>query len=130
MSFSSWTRKAVLAISIGDFKEIALGVAEIDKDEQQALDKVKARRSKLNLDAIGIKSGDVLTFSRDESVTGIVVDGGKLLFDGEVMSLSAAALKALHAMAIRRRLQAGQATGCSTASCWRTSPQARSGKVR
>lgn len=99
--------KAVLAISIGDFKEITPGVAEIDKEEQQALDKIKARRSKLNLDAIGIKSGDVLTFSRDESVTGVVVEGGKLLFDGDVMSLSAAALKSLHAMGYKTPAASG-----------------------
>lgn len=77
------------------------------RSEQQALDKIKARRSRLNLDAIGIKAGDVLTLSRDESVTGIVVDGGKLLFDGEVMSLSAAALKALHAMGYKTPAASG-----------------------
>ncbi|MGA3845160.1 hypothetical protein ACI2S9_16640 [Ralstonia nicotianae] len=48
--------------------------------------------------AIGIKTGDVLTFSRDETVIGVVVDGGRLEFEGEVMSLSGAALKAPHRM--------------------------------
>ncbi|WP_439890919.1 GIY-YIG nuclease family protein [Ralstonia sp. 25C] len=99
--------KAVLAISIGDFKEITPGLAEIDKEERDALEKIKARRPKLNLAAIGIKVGDVLTFSRDESVTGVVVDGGRLEFQGEVLSLSAAALKALHRMGYKTPAASG-----------------------
>jgi len=90
--------KVVLAISIGEFKEVTLGVAEIDKEEQEALVKVKARRPRLKLDALGIKLGDILTCSRDETITATVVDGGKVNFQNEVMSLSAAALKALHSL--------------------------------
>ena len=88
--------KVVLAISIGEFKEITPGIAQIDKEEQAALEKIKARRPRLRLDALGIKPGDVLTFSRDPSVTATVVDDGKVNFQGEVLSLSAAALNALH----------------------------------
>lgn len=90
--------KIVLAISIGEFKEITPGVAEIDKEEQQALEKAKARRPRIKLDALGIKAGDVLTCSRDETITATVVDGGKVNFQGEIISLSAAALKALHSL--------------------------------
>ncbi|MBI5875408.1 MAG: GIY-YIG nuclease family protein [Deltaproteobacteria bacterium] len=90
--------KVVLAISIGEFKEVTPGTAEIDKEEQEALEKVKARRPRLKLDALGIKPGDILTCSRDEMITATVVDGGKVNFQNEVMSLSAAALKALHSL--------------------------------
>jgi len=90
--------KVVLAISIGEFKEITPGAAEIEKDELQALEKAKSRRPRLKLEAIGIKAGDVLTLSRDESITATVVDGGKVSFQGELHSLSAAALKALHSL--------------------------------
>ncbi|MFM8274890.1 MAG: hypothetical protein ACKODX_21510 [Gemmata sp.] len=38
----------------------------------------------------------MLLFSRDESIKAVVVADGKLEYDGEVMSPSAAALKALH----------------------------------
>ncbi|OHV00378.1 hypothetical protein BLA34_12325 [Ralstonia solanacearum] len=99
--------KAVLAISIGEFKEITPGLAEIDKEERDALEKIKARRPRLNLAAIGIKTGDVLTFSRDETVMGVVVDGGRLEFEGEVMSLSAAALKALRRMGYKTPAASG-----------------------
>ncbi len=90
--------KVVLAISIGEFKEVTPGAAEIDKEEQEALEKVKARRPRLKLDALGIKPGDTLTCSRDEMITATVVDGGKVSYQNEVMSLSAAALKALHSL--------------------------------
>ena len=90
--------KVVLAISIGEFKEITPGAVEIDKEEQQALAKAKARRPRIKLEALGIKSGDILTCSRDENITAAVVDGGKVDFQGEILSLSAAALKALHSL--------------------------------
>ena len=88
--------KVVLAISIGEFKEITPGVAQMDVVEQAALEKVKARRPRLRLEALGIKPGDILTLSRDENMTATVVDDGKVEFKGEILSLSAAALKALH----------------------------------
>lgn len=90
--------KVVLAISIGEFQEITPGMVEIDKDEQLALDKAKARRPRLRLDALGIKIGDTLMCSRGEAITATVVEDGKVEFNGEKMSLSAAALKALNSL--------------------------------
>jgi len=90
--------KIVLAISIGEFKEVTPGSADVDKEEKEALEKVKARRPRIKLEAIGILPGAVLNFSRDESVTATVLEGGKVNFEGEVTSPSAAALRALHRM--------------------------------
>lgn len=90
--------KIVLAISIGEFKEVTPGSADVDKEEKEALEKVKARRPRIKLEAIGILPGAVLNFSRDESVTASVLEGGEVSFEGEIMSPSAAALKALHRM--------------------------------
>jgi hypothetical protein len=87
--------KVVLALSIGSFKEVTPGEVEVDADEKAALDKAKARRPRLSLEAIGIKPGDALTFSRDEARTATVLSGNKILLDGEETSLSAAALKIL-----------------------------------
>ncbi|MFH0824051.1 MAG: GIY-YIG nuclease family protein, partial [Pseudomonadota bacterium] len=42
--------------------------------------------------------GDVLTCSRDEALTATVVEGGRVDFQGEVLSLSAAARNALHSI--------------------------------
>lgn len=99
--------KVVLAISIGGFKEITPGMAEIDKEEQAALDKAKARRPRIKLEALGINSGDILTCSRDDSLTATVVNGGKVNFKGEILSLSAAALKALHSIGYRTPAASG-----------------------
>lgn len=88
--------KVVLAISIGDFREVTPGVAQVEPEEQEALEKVKARRPRIRLDAIGIKPGDTLTFSRDESIRATVAEDGKVLYEDELLSPSAAALKALH----------------------------------
>lgn len=89
--------KVVLAISIGKFTEVTPGVAEIPPEEKQALERVKERRPPLKLDSIGIKPGDLLTLSRDETVTATVADGNKVVFDGQIISLSEAALRALQA---------------------------------
>ncbi len=96
--FKADPEKVVLAISIGPFKEITPGGADVDEEERDALEKIKARRPRIKLDALGIKPGAVLNFSRDEAVTATVVEDGKVNFEGEVMSLSAAALKALNRM--------------------------------
>jgi hypothetical protein len=90
--------KVVLAIRIGECKDMTPGVTEIDKEERQALEKAKARRPRLTLQALGIKSGDILKFSRDESLIATVLDSGKVTFQDEILSLSAAALKALHSL--------------------------------
>lgn len=99
--------KVVLAISIGEFSEITPGMTELDQEERQALEKAKARRPRIRLDALGIHAGDVLTFSRDESLTATVVDGSKVNFQGENQSLSAAALKALHGLGYKTPTASG-----------------------
>jgi len=90
--------KVVLALSIGGFKEISVGEVKVDTAEKAALEKAKAKRPKLKLSAIEIKPGDMLVLSRDEDITAEVVDNNKVQFNGEVMSLSAAALAALHSL--------------------------------
>ena len=99
--------KVVLAISIGDFVEVTPGLAQLDKEEKEALEKVKSRRPRLRLDAIGIKPGDALEFSRDESVKATVTGDGKVDFEGEIMSLSAAALKVLMRMGYKTPTASG-----------------------
>ena len=99
--------KVVLAISIGMFKEVTPGGAQVEPEEQEALEKVKARRPRIRLDAIGIKPGDILQFSRDESIRAVVVYDGRLEYDGETLSPSAAALKALHKLGYKTPTASG-----------------------
>ena len=92
--------KIVLAIRMGSFIEVTPGKVDIPKEEEQALEKAEEaetkRRAKINLDAIGIQPGAVLTLSRDEDVHATVVSGNRVEYDGQTMSLSASALAALH----------------------------------
>jgi hypothetical protein len=87
--------KVVLALSIGRFKDVTPSELIADEEEKAALEKAKARRAPLSLEAIGVHPGAVLTFSRDENRTTTVAAGNKVILDGEMMSLSAAALKLL-----------------------------------
>jgi hypothetical protein len=99
--------KVVLAISIGEFKEITFGLPNLDEEEKEALEKAKARRPRLRLDAIGIKPGDVLSFSRDEGIKAIVVENGRVNLNGETLSLAAAALKVLTSKGYRTPTASG-----------------------
>ncbi len=94
--------KVVLALSIGSFKEVTPGRADIDPVEVKAMEKVKEqRRARINLAALGIQVGDELVLSRDENIKAVVLDGNKISYQGEILSLSAAALKALQEMGYR-----------------------------
>lgn len=94
--------KVVLALSIGSFKEVTPGRADIDPVEVKAMEKVKEqRRARINLAALGIQVGDELVLSRDENIKAVVLEGNKISYQGEILSLSAAALKALQEMGYR-----------------------------
>lgn len=92
--------KVVLAIRMGSYTEVTPGKVDIPKEEEQALERAEEaetkRRSRINLEAIGIKPGAVLTLSRDEDVHAIVASGNRVVYEGQTMSLSASALAALH----------------------------------
>jgi hypothetical protein len=81
----------------------------MDKEVQQALEKVRARRPNLKLEAVGIKPGAILTFSRDEAITAEVVSEGRLFLNGEELSPSAAALKVLRQLGYRCPTASGSA---------------------
>lgn len=99
--------KVVLAISIGDFTEVTPGAAEVDQEEKQALEKAKARRPRIRLDALGIRPGDILTFSRDETISAKVIEGGKVWYQNEPMSLSYAALQVLRSLGYKTPAASG-----------------------
>jgi hypothetical protein len=101
--------KVVLALSIGRFKDVTPGEVIADADEKAALEKAKARRSPLRLEAIGVQPGAVLSFSRDETRTATVIAGNKVTLDGEEMSLSAAALKLLRELGYKTPTAQGPA---------------------
>lgn len=87
--------KVFLAISIGEYKKIDIGDSSLERDDADALRRAKARRKNIKLAALGINPGMELTFSRDPGITAKVVNGNKVDFNGETMSLSQAAIQAL-----------------------------------
>lgn len=91
--------KAVLALQIVGFKDVTPGedVAE-DAVEKAAVEKVRARRERISLAAIGIQAGHVLTFSRDPSRVVQVVAENKVLMNERELTLSRAAIKVLQEM--------------------------------
>lgn len=99
--------KVVLALAIGNFKEVTPSEVAIDAEEKAALERSKARRPRINLAAIGIKPGAELTFSRDESRVATVTAGNRVNLDDQEMSLSAAALKILNQMGYKTPAASG-----------------------
>lgn len=105
--FSLEPERVVLAISIGGFKEVTPGIEFADKEEMEALEKANSRRPRIRLEALGIKLGDVLTFSRDESITASVASNNRVSYNGEMLSLSAAALKVLQSLGYQTSAASG-----------------------
>ena len=99
--------KVVLAISIGQFTEITPGEATVAPEERGALQREKQRRPDIRLSALGVLPGAILTFSRDAAVTATVVAENKVSLNGEVLSLSAAALKVLSSMGYKSTAASG-----------------------
>ena len=80
-----------------------------DKDELDALHREQYRRSKFRFDLVGINSGAVLSFLKDETVQAEVVDHQRILFEGAITSTSEAALKVLHRMGLNWKQVQGPA---------------------
>ena len=64
-------------------------------DDVEAIHKLEKRAERFNFAMVGITHGTTLTFKLDEALTCTVVDSRHVEFEGEQVSLSAAALSAL-----------------------------------
>ena len=78
-----------------------------DAEDQAALDKARERRGNFNFKMVDIPVGAVLTFAKDADITCTVTDGKKIEFEGEITSLSTAALTAVHRMGYSWKTLAG-----------------------
>lgn len=85
----------------------ALKLAQIDnvtpkkdfvetQEDQQALNQARKRRAVFNFKMVNIPIGAELTFTNDENIKVKVADNRNVEFNGEVMSISSAAQKALN----------------------------------
>jgi len=73
-------------------------IAETDQDKQ-ALSEAKKRRGRIDYFGIlGIEKGTVLTFSKDESITCVVSENGKVIFKDKEVTLSGSALEITNEM--------------------------------
>ena len=70
-------------------------VAE-DAEGIEALERTIAKRKSYSFDDAHVYVGDVLVYAQDDAVTASVVADKKIEFEGQVMSLSRAALTLLH----------------------------------
>ena len=67
-------------------------VFETEQDKQ-ALNNAKKRKGRVDyFGSLGINSGEILTFSKDQSLTCEVGENGQVVFRGEVTTLSGSAL--------------------------------------
>jgi len=67
----------------------------IDPDEVQQIEKNSAHLRRFSMARIGLKPGDVLTFARGTNLTAEVASDTEVLFQGDLCSLTGAALKAI-----------------------------------
>lgn len=70
----------------------------IDQTERREINEMKRRREVRTFTSLNIPMGATLTFSKDPEITCTVVKPRKVLFRGEEMSPSAAALRIVHEM--------------------------------
>jgi hypothetical protein len=67
-----------------------------DAEDERALNEARRRRGRFNFKIVGIQPGAVLTLAKDETKTCEVIDNQRVRYREELMSLSQAALKAIH----------------------------------
>lgn len=84
------------ALKIAELQDVTPNQDIVETEEdKKALDKARKIRSVFNFEMVQIHPGSVLTFSRNPDVTCSVLNSKKVAFEGEELSLSAAALIAL-----------------------------------
>ena len=90
--------KARLLLDLIDGEDVTPGVNSVeDKTDKEKIEKRAKGRERFNFDLVGIKPGATLQFAKNPEKTVVVTDNNRVQTDdGEVLSLSAAALRFLH----------------------------------
>lgn len=102
--------RAVAAIRIAPYKEVTPKKDFVEtQEDQRALDRARIRKSVFNFGLVQIPSGSTLTFTRDPNVVCTVVDNKRVSFEGELMSVSLAADKALRRLGYQWKAVQGPA---------------------
>lgn len=84
------------ALELAALENMTPGAAPVEtQDDIVALEKETRRAARFNFEMVNIPAGAVLTFVEDNAITCTVFDKSRVTFEGEVTSLSDAALRAL-----------------------------------
>jgi hypothetical protein len=87
--------KVVTALSLTQISDVTPREAFAETEEEtRAVQNEQRRRPALNLFELGLKSGDKLTFTRNESIEGVVASERKISLEGVDLSVTAAAKRA------------------------------------
>lgn len=87
--------KAQVIIELVATENVTPSEVEVSDDEgKAAIEKSTRVSGRFNLAKYGIAPGSILSFAPDRSITALVIDETGVEFDGEKMSLSAAAVAA------------------------------------
>ena len=94
--FTETPERVVAALKLAEVQEVTPREDIIETEEdKKALQKAKKHSKRYNFTSYDIPVGSVLTFTRDVNVTCQVVEGSNVIFNGEIMSLSKSAQRAL-----------------------------------
>ena len=95
--FEIEAQRVIAALKLTGGKDVTPkeDVAE-DAEGIEALERTIAKRKSYSFDDAHVYVGDVLVYAQDDAVTASVVADKKIEFEGQVMSLSRAALTLLH----------------------------------
>ena len=98
--FTSEPDLAKAIIELVAIKEETLADSEqsIAPAQRREIEAVKAKAQRLTLQSLGLAPGSELTFIRDASITCVVSGPRTVTYQGHDMSVSQAALQAIHAM--------------------------------
>ena len=90
------------AIQLAEVRDVTPKVdVVVDDSDLQALQKAvetEERRSRLRITELGIPVGAVLSLTKDPQITCVVMEGGRVEYQGKLLSPSAAALLALRSL--------------------------------
>ena len=90
-------QRVISALKLTNGKDVTPkeDIAE-DEESIEALERTVAKRKSYSFSDAHVNVGDILTYSKDDAVTATVVADKKVEFEGEIVSLSKAALTLLH----------------------------------
>ncbi len=99
------------ALKLAELEDVTPGQDYVETEEDKvALEKARKIRSMFNFAMVQIDPDTILTFSRDEEITCKVVDNRNVEFEGDVITLTAAAKIALERQGINWKAVSGPAS--------------------